>query len=141
MCARVAAGTFVSSRANSAAGTIDRLLDVFPPIQQPQVRAQMSISLVGVCSQNLLRKVGGGRCACQEIMLNTPAIGNLIREGKTSQIYSAIQMGGRMGMQTMESGLAKLYQEGKITYEDALGKSSKPDELIRLVGGNPKAKR
>ncbi len=133
---------FGTLHTSSAAGTVDRLLDVFPPIQQPQVRAQLSNSLVGVCSQNLLKKVGGGRCACQEIMLNTPAIANLIREGKTAQIYSSIQMGGRMGMQTMEGGLAKLYQAGKITYEDALAKSSKPDELIRLVGGSPKgAKR
>ncbi|MCG9886729.1 MAG: type IV pilus twitching motility protein PilT [Cyanobacteria bacterium] len=128
---------FGTLHTNSASGTIDRMLDVFPPIQQPQIRAQLSISLVGICSQNLVKKVGGGRCAAHEILVNNPAIGNLIREGKTSQIYSAIQMGGKMGMQTMESSLAKLYQDKKITYEDALGKSSKPDELIRLIGGSP----
>jgi twitching motility protein PilT len=82
-----------------------------------------------------VKKVGGGRCAAQEIMINTPAVANLIREGKTSQIYSTIQMGGKQGMQTMESCLAKLYQENKITYEDALSKSSKPEELQRLIGG------
>lgn len=132
---------FGTLHTNSAAGTIDRILDVFPPIQQPQVRAQLSNSLVGVCSQNLVKKVGGGRCAAHEIMLNTPAVANLIREGKTSQIYSTIQMGGKQGMQTMESCLAKLYQENKITYEDALGKSSKPDELQRLLGGKVGAAR
>lgn len=124
---------FGTLHTNSAAGTIDRLLDVFPPIQQPQIRAQISGSLVGICSQNLVAKVGGGRCAAQEILVNTPAIANLIREGKTSQIYSAIQTGGKMGMQTMEMSLAKLVNDGKVTYEDAIGKTSKPDELARLV--------
>lgn len=130
---------FGTLHTNSASGTIDRMLDVFPPIQQPQIRAQLSISLVGICSQNLVKKIGGGRCAAHEILINTSATGNLIREGKTSQIYSAIQMGGKLGMQTMESALAKLYNDGKITYEDALSKSSKPDELLRIIGGTPKA--
>jgi twitching motility protein PilT len=124
---------FGTLHTNSASATIDRMLDVFPPIQQPQIRAQMSGSLVGVCSQNLLRKVGGGRCAAQEIMVNTPAIGNLIREGKTSQIYSAIQMGRQVGMRTMEMSLAKLVNEGVVTYEEALSKTSKPDEMQRLI--------
>lgn len=124
---------FGTMHTNNAAGTIDRLLDVFPPIQQPQIRAQMSGSMVGVCSQNLVQKVGGGRCAAQEIMVNTPAIANLIREGKTTQIYSAIQTGGKMGMQTMEMALAKLVNDGKVSYEDAIGKCNKVDELMRLV--------
>lgn len=125
---------FGTLHTNSAAATIDRMLDVFPPIQQPQIRAQLSGSLVAICSQNLVPKVGGGRCAAQEIMINTPAVANLIREGKTSQIYSAIQTGGKLGMQTMEMALAKLYQDGKVGYEDAMAKSSKPDELQRLIG-------
>ncbi|NJK28405.1 MAG: type IV pilus twitching motility protein PilT [Coleofasciculaceae cyanobacterium SM2_3_26] len=120
---------------NSAAGTIDRLLDVFPPVQQPQVRAQLSGSLVGICSQNLVPKIGGGRCAAHEILINTPAIGNLIREGKTSQIYSSIQMGAKVGMQTMEMAMEKLIRDGKVTYEDGMGKTSKPDELARLMQG------
>lgn len=129
---------FGTLHTNSASATVDRMLDVFPPIQQPQVRAQMSGSLVGVCSQNLVHKIGGGRCAAMEIMLNTPAMANLIREGKTSQIYSQIQMGAKLGMQTMEMSLAKLYQEGKATWEAAMSKSSKPDELERLIGPQPK---
>lgn len=129
---------FGTLHTNSASATVDRMLDVFPPIQQPQIRAQLSGSLVGVCSQNLVPKIGGGRCAAHEIMLNTPAMGNLIREGKTTQIYSQIQMGAKLGMQTMEMALAKLYQEGKVTWEGAMGKSSKPDELERLIGPAPK---
>jgi twitching motility protein PilT len=130
---------FGTLHTNSAAGTIDRMLDVFPPIQQPQIRAQLSISLVGICSQNLVPKVGGGRVAAQEILVNTPAIANLIREGKTAQIYSAIQTGMKLGMQTMEMCLARLYNEGKVSWEDAMAKSSKPDELARLIGAAPPA--
>jgi twitching motility protein PilT len=128
---------FGTLHTNSASATVDRILDVFPPIQQPQVRAQLSGSLVGVCSQNLVPTLSGGRCAAQEIMINTPAMGNLIREGKTSQIYSQIQMGAKLGMQTMEMALAKLYQDGKVSWEAAMSKSSKPDELERLIGPAP----
>lgn len=122
---------------NSAAATVDRMLDVFPPIQQPQVRAQMSNSLVGICSQNLVVKIGGGRCCAQEIMINTPAMANLIREGKTPQIYSQIQMGAKIGMRTMEMALAELYKGGKVSWESAMSKASKPDELERLIGPSP----
>ncbi|MGB7276082.1 MAG: hypothetical protein WBC69_22525, partial [Geitlerinemataceae cyanobacterium] len=98
-----------------------------------------------VCSQCLAPKIGGGRRAAQEILVNTPAIANLIREGKTSQIYSSIQMGSQVGMRTMEMALAKLVNEGQVSYEDAVSKSSKPDELDRLIdpkikaGGKPGA--
>lgn len=122
---------------NSAAATVDRMLDVFPPIQQPQIRAQLSNSLIGICSQNLVPKIGGGRCCVQEIMVNTPAMANLIREAKNSQLYSQIQMGARLGMQTMEMALSKFYKEGKITWEAAMSKASKPDELERLIGPAP----
>lgn len=128
---------FGTLHTNSASSTVDRMLDVFPPIQQPQIRAQLSISLVGICSQNLVPKVGGGRCAAHEIMVNNPATANLIREGKTSQIYSAIQMGAKQGMRTMEMALAALYKEGKVNYEAAMSKCSKPDELARLIGQAP----
>jgi twitching motility protein PilT len=129
---------FGTLHTNSASATVDRMLDVFPPIQQPQIRAQLSGSLVGVCSQNLVPTISGGRCAAQEIMLNTPAMGNLIREGKTTQIYSQIQMGAKLGMQTMEMALAKIFQEGKVSWDAAMSKSSKPEELERLIGPAPK---
>lgn len=128
---------FGTLHTNSASATVDRMLDVFPPIQQPQIRAQLSGSLVGVCSQNLVPKIGGGRCAAIEIMVNTPAMANLIREGKTSQIYSQIQMGAKLGMRTMEMALATLYQDGLVSWEAAMSKSSKPDELERLIGPAP----
>jgi twitching motility protein PilT len=130
---------FGTLHTNSAAATVDRMLDVFPPIQQPQIRAQLSGSLVGVCSQNLVPAIPSGRRAAIEIMVNTPAMANLIREGKTSQIYSQIQMGAKLGMQTMEMALARLYTEGQVTWEAAMGKSSKPDELERLIGPAPTA--
>jgi twitching motility protein PilT len=113
------------------------MLDVFPPIQQPQIRAQMSTSLIGIASQNLVPKLGGGRCCAMEIMVNTPAMGNLIREGKTSQIYSQIQMGAKLGMRTMEMALSELFKAGKVSWEAAMGKSGKPDELERLIGPAP----
>jgi twitching motility protein PilT len=122
---------------NSAGATVDRILDVFPPIQQPQVRAQVSNSLVGICSQNLVVKIGGGRCCAMEIMVNTPGMANLIREGKTPMIYSQIQMGAKLGMRTMEMALAELYKTGKVTWESAMGKASKADELERLIGPAP----
>ncbi|MCU0546847.1 MAG: type IV pilus twitching motility protein PilT [Oscillatoriaceae cyanobacterium Prado104] len=122
---------------NSAAATIDRILDVFPPIQQPQIRAQVSNSLIGICSQNLVVKIGGGRCCAQEIMVNTPAMANLIREGKTPQIYSQIQMGAKLGMRTMEMALAELYKANKVSWEAAMSKASKADELERLIGPAP----
>jgi twitching motility protein PilT len=124
---------------NSAAGTIDRLLDVFPPEQQPQIRAQMSQSLLAVFSQCLVAKANPkpgeyGRCMAQEIMIVTPAIANLIRDGKTSMIYSSIQTGMKMGMQTMEQALAKFVKDKQVTFEEAASKCSKPDELQRLLG-------
>ncbi len=131
---------FGTLHTNSAASTIDRLLDVFPPIQQPQIRAQLSQSLLAVFSQCLVPKKNPkpgeyGRCMCQEIMVVTPAIANLIREGKTSMIYSAIQTGAKLGMQTMEQAMAGLIKSGLVSYEAGMGKVSKPDELQRLLGG------
>jgi twitching motility protein PilT len=125
---------------NSASGTVDRMLDVFPAEVKPQIRAQLGISLVGICSQNLIPKIGGGRVCAQEILVNTPAIGNLIKEGKTPMIYSSIQTGMKLGMQTMEMALAKLYKEGKVGWEAAMSKAVKPDELERLIGSAPAAK-
>ncbi len=130
---------------NSAAGTIDRILDVFPPDQQPQIRSQLSISLLAVFSQCLAKKQNPkpgefGRVLVQEIMVITPGIANLIREGKTPQIYGAIQMGMKMGMQTMEQGLGVMVRKGKISLEEGLAKSSRPDELQRLLASKGKSK-
>lgn len=131
---------FGTLHTSSAASTVDRMLDVFPAEQQPQIRAQLSNSLVAVFAQCLPKKANPkpgefGRALAQEIMVVTPAIANLIREGKTAQIYSAIQTGMKLGMQTMEQSLSSWVVKGVISFEEALSKSSKPDELQRLIAG------
>lgn len=123
---------------SSASQTIDRIIDVFPQGQQQQVRVMLSNSLAAVFSQTLLPKINEngerkGRVMAQEIMVVNGAIANLIREGKTSQMYSAIQTGAQQGMQTLETALANLYKKNLISAEDALSKSSRPDELRRLI--------
>ncbi|MGP1375325.1 MAG: type IV pilus twitching motility protein PilT [Almyronema sp.] len=133
---------FGTLHTSSAAQTVDRMVDVFPPEQQQQVRVQLSNSLVAVLSQTLVAKQNPkpgefGRMMAQEIMIATPAIANLIREGKTAQIYSAIQTGGKVGMQTLEKVLADLYKAGSISFESAMAKSSRTDELQRLIGSAP----
>ncbi len=125
---------------SSASQTVDRIIDVFPSERQDQVRVQLSNSLIAVFSQTLVPKKNPkpgefGRIMAQELMVVTPAISNLIREGKTSQIYSAIQTGGKLSMQTLEKVLADLYKKGSITFEAAMSKTSRPDELQRLIGG------
>jgi twitching motility protein PilT len=131
---------FGTLHTSSAAQTVDRMVDVFPPEQQTQVRVQLSNSLVAVFSQTLVPRQNPkpgefGRILAQEMMVVTPAIANLIREGKTSQIYSAIQTGGKLGMITLEKVLAELYKAGSISFESAISKSSRGDELQRLIGG------
>ena len=139
---------FATLHTSSASQTVDRMIDVFPGERQTQVRVQLSNSLVAVFSQTLVPKKNPkpgefGRAMAQEIMVVTPAISNLIREGKTSQIYSAIQTGGKLSMQTLESALANLYKAGTISFDSAMAKTSKPDELQRLIGGGmqPQAAR
>ena len=115
------------------------MIDVFPAERQTQVRVQLSNSLVAVFSQTLVPKKNPkpgefGRVMAQEIMIITPAISNLIREGKTSQIYSAIQTGGKLGMVTLEKVLADQYKAGTISFESAMSRTSRPDELQRLIG-------
>ncbi|MBW4637772.1 MAG: type IV pilus twitching motility protein PilT [Gloeocapsa sp. UFS-A4-WI-NPMV-4B04] len=136
---------FGTLHTSSASQTVDRMIDVFPAERQTQVRVQLSNSLIAVFSQTLVPKKNPkpnefGRVMAQEIMVITPAISNLIREGKTSQIYSAIQTGGKLGMQTLEKVLADMYKAGTISLEAAMSKSSKVDELQRLIaGGTPPA--
>lgn len=133
--------TFGTLHTNSCAQTMNRIIDVFPAHQQPQIRAQLSFVLEGVLSQQLLPKVSGqGRALAMEIMVPTPAIRNLIREDKVHQIYSSMQTGqGKHGMQTMNQSLYELYSRRQISYEEAIGRSSQADELMAMInrGGGP----
>ena len=129
---------------NSCAQTMNRIIDVFPTSQQSQVRAQLSLVLEGVLSQQLIPTHDGrGRAMALEIMVTTPAIRNLIREEKIHQIYSAMQAGQKFGMQTMNQSLLELVQKRKITREEALNRSTLPEELTQLTatvnGGAPAA--
>ncbi|MBX5484702.1 MAG: type IV pilus twitching motility protein PilT [Myxococcaceae bacterium] len=129
---------FGTLHTNSCVQTINRILDVFPPYQQPQVRAQMSFSLEGVLSQALLARAGGpGRVLALEIMVPNPAIRNLIREDKVHQIYSAMQVGqAKFGMQTFNQSLASLLSRRLITQEEAFGRTSDPEELKNILSGS-----
>jgi twitching motility protein PilT len=118
-----------------AAQTIDRVIDVFPPSQQQQVRVQLAGAIQGVVCQQLVKTADGkGRVVAVEVMTATPAIRNLIREGKTHQIYSALQAGAKHGMQTMDSHLAQLVKQGKVTYDAALEKCHHVEDFNRLCG-------
>jgi twitching motility protein PilT len=126
---------FATLHTQDTAQTVDRIVDVFPPAQQHQVRVQLSVSLQGIVTQQLLPTADGqGRVCATEILVPTPAVRNLIREGKTHQIYSALQTGGAHGMQTMDASLADLVRRHKITRELAEARSSSPEELRRLMG-------
>jgi len=115
--------------------TVDRVIDVFPPHQQQQVRMQLSNTLEGVLSQVLLRSTDGrSRTLAMEIMLGIPAIANLIREGKTHQMETIIQGGAQLGMQTLDQHLKNLLASGKVTFEEAIGKAKSPRELAAMVG-------
>ena len=109
---------------SSAAKTVERIVDVFPADQQEQARLQVSTSLAGIMSQTLCKNTEGKRSLAYELMVNTPAIGNLIREKKISEIYSQLQTGSQQGMNTLEQCLNKLYSDGLITEEEALSKAS-----------------
>ena len=129
---------FGTLHTSSASQTVDRMVDVFPPAQQTQIRVQLSSSLLAVFSQTLCKAsavASGqfGRVMAQEIMVNTPAIANLIREGKTAQLYSQIQTGAQFGMQTLERNLANLVNAGRVARAEAMFKTTKPEELERLL--------
>ncbi|MDQ6750619.1 MAG: type IV pilus twitching motility protein PilT [Actinomycetota bacterium] len=118
--------------------TIDRIIDVFPPSQQHQVRVQLSVALQGIVTQQLLPTAdGSGRTMAAEVLIPTPAVRNLIREGKTHQIYSVLQTSAGQGMQTMDSALATLVRHNTITSQLAESRATSPDELRRLLGGGP----
>jgi twitching motility protein PilT len=127
---------FATLHTNSAVQTINRIVDVFPPYQQAQVRAQLSFVLEGVMCQSLIPRANGpGRVMSLEVMIPNSAIRNLIREDKIHQIYSSMQVGqDRFEMQTMNQSLANLYQRRLISLEDAMGRSQDVDELRKLIG-------
>lgn len=116
-----------------ASKTIDRIIDVFPPHQQQQIKIQLSTVLQGIISQQLMPTISGGRVAALEVMVSTPAIQNLVREGKTYQIESAVQTGSKYGMKTMDMALAELYKKKIITSETALGFSVDREMLSRMI--------
>jgi twitching motility protein PilT len=120
---------------NSAAQSIDRMVDVFPPHQQPQIRTQLSNILMAICSQRLLPSIGGGRVAAAEILVATSAVRNIIREGKTHQLEAVIQTGAEHGMQSMDKTLANLIHNGTVTYDEARMVAVDIDELDRLMRG------
>ncbi|MDA8083184.1 MAG: type IV pilus twitching motility protein PilT [Nitrospiraceae bacterium] len=127
--------TLATLHTNSSVQTINRIIDVFPPHQQEQIRVQLSFVLEAILSQQLIpKKSGKGRCLAIELMVPNPAIRNLIREDKIHQIYSSMQTGqSKFGMQTMNQSLAELYSRGLISYEDALNRSSIPDEMTTML--------
>ncbi len=118
---------------NSAPEAVDRIIDVFPEAQQEQVRVQLANNLQAILTQQLVPKQGGGRVLAYEFMIATPAVRNLIREGKTHQILSQIQMGGQKGMVTMDANLAELHLKRAISYEIGMARSVDPKEFNRLV--------
>ncbi|MDJ0347732.1 type IV pilus twitching motility protein PilT [Cryobacterium sp. PH29-G1] len=124
---------FATLHTQNAAQTIDRIIDVFPPHQQEQVRSQLAATLQGVVCQALVKKVGGGRAVALEVLVATPAIANLIREGKTYQIASAMQAGRALGMNTMDQSLADLVITGVITREAAQAKAQDATSLEQLL--------
>ncbi len=126
---------FATLHTQDTAQTIDRIIDVFPAHQQGQVRVQLSVGLQGIMTQQLLPNIdGSGRVVACEVLVPNPAIRNLIREGKTHQIYSVLQTSSAAGMQTMDASLAMLVRQGQITQKLAESRSSTPEELRRLLG-------
>ena len=126
---------FATLHTNSAAQSIDRMIDVFPPHQQPQIRAQLSNILMGICSQRLIPSIGGGRAVAAEVLIATPAVRNIIREGKSHQLEAVIQTGAEFGMQSMDKTLVTLIHNGTITYDEARNYAVDLDELDRLMRG------
>jgi twitching motility protein PilT len=125
---------FATLHTQDAAQTIDRIIDVYPAHQQDQTRTQLAATLQGVVSQTLVPRASGkGRVIATEVLITTPAISNLIREGKSHQITSAMQAGRALGMHTMDQHLADLVNEGEITREAAFDKAHDPDSLERLI--------
>ena len=126
---------FGTLHTQSAAKTVDRIIDVFPADQQPQVRAMFAESLVGIVSQTLVKRAGGGRVAALEILVGTPALKNVIREGKTHQVPSMLQVGAKAGMQTLDAALVDLVTKRLVTLEEARGKLPGSELLASMAQG------
>lgn len=126
---------FATLHTNSAAQSIDRMIDVFPPHQQPQIRSQLSNILMAIVSQRLIPLIGGGRIAAAEILVATPAVRNIVREGKSHQLDAVIQTGSEFGMQSMDKTLVGLVHAGSISYDEAKNFAVDMDELDRLMRG------
>jgi len=127
---------FGTLHTTDAAQTINRIVDVFPPHQQGQVRTQLSFVLRAVVAQQLMQTASGkGRIACEEILIVNPAVQNIIREQKIQQLYTVMQTGQSMGMKTFEQSLRDLYARGEITYQEAMIHTARPDELARMLKG------
>ena len=126
---------FATLHTNSAAQSIDRMIDVFPPHQQPQVRSQLANILMAICSQRLVPSIGGGRVVAAEVLVANSAVRNIIREGKSHQLDAVIQTGADQGMQTMDRTLAALVQSGTITYDEARNYAVDLNEFERIIRG------
>ena len=126
---------FATLHTNSASQSIDRMIDVFPPHQQPQIRSQLSNILMAICAQRLIPAIGGGRVVAAEVLVANSAVRSVIREGKTYQLDTIIQTGADQGMQTMDRTLVKLIQQGVITYDNAREYAVNLDEFERLARG------
>lgn len=126
---------FATLHTNSAAQSIDRMIDVFPPHQQPQIRSQLANILMAICSQRLVPSIGGGRVVAAEVLIANSAVRNIIREGKSQQLDAVIQTGAELGMQTMDRTLVSLVQAGTITYDEARNYAVDLGEFDRIVRG------
>ena len=124
---------FGTLHTTGAQGTVNRIIDVFPTNQQDQIRVQLSVAILGVVSQQLLPKIGGGRVAAYEMLVCSPAIANLIRENKTFRITSAIQTGQKLGMQLLDDNMFKLWREGLVEKHEILLRSNNPEELASKI--------
>ena len=126
---------FGTLHTRNAPASVDRIVDVFPSDQQDQIRVLLGNTLEGIVAQQLLPRIGGGRVASLEVMLGSPAIKNLIREGKTHQMYSIIEMSGASGMQTMDRSLADHYRTGIVSFDECLMRAIDKDTFARLAKG------
>ena len=124
---------FGTLHTSSAAGTINRIIDVFPTNQQEQIRTQLAAAIIGILAQQLLPKIGGGRVAAFETLVVTSSISHLIRENKIFRITSSIQTGSKYGMQLLDDHLFKLWEEERVTKEDAMSKANSPEDLAQRI--------